>query len=178
MEFFLAPRQGGTLTFHSIYRIHIRIYGEEERDTICSVSTWSQRSSMLYRVCGGGRIEAKFPWNAKSIYPLCVLLLPAFDRPSPFKALCVSFYWTNSGSTNKKGIPFHLSPISRPTLDRCCLVIIWNLFSKIRFYLLTFSFVKFSSSACVSFRSTNEIRWFVKRESDVATHRSSFFPSN
>lgn len=109
---------------------------------------------MLYRVCGGGRIEAKFPWNAKSIYPLCVLLLPAFDRPSPFKALCVSFYWTNSGSTNKKGIPFHLSPISRPLLPCNYLKPVFE------DTLLTgyFSFVKFSSSACVSFRSTNEIR--------------------
>lgn len=175
MEFFLAPRQGGTL--FTLYTGYIYVYMERKREIQYAVYQ-RDRKGLLYRVCGGGRIEAKFPWNAKSIYPLCVLLLPAFDRPSPFKALCVSFYWTNSGSTNKKGIPFHLSPISRPTLDRCCLVIIWNLFSKIRFYLLTFSFVKFSSSACVSFRSTNEIRWFVKREPDVATHRSSFFPSN
>lgn len=40
---------------------------------------------MLYRVCGGGRIEAKFPWNAKSIYPLCV---PPTTTGVPFKAPC------------------------------------------------------------------------------------------
>lgn len=111
MEFFLAPRQGGTLfTLYTGY-----IYMERKREIQYAVYQ-RDRKGLLYRVCGGGRIEAKFPWNAKSIYPLCVLLLPAFDRPSPFKALCVSFYWTNSGSTNKKGIPFHLSPISRPLL--------------------------------------------------------------
>lgn len=169
MEFFLAPRQGGTLfTLYTGY-----IYMERKREIQYAVYQ-RDRKGLLYRVCGGGRIEAKFPWNAKSIYPLCVLLLPAFDRPSPFKALCVSFYWTNSGSTNKKGIPFHLSPISRPLLPCNYLKPVFE------DTLLTgyFSFVKFSSSACVSFRSTNEIRWFVKREPDVATHRSSFFPSN
>lgn len=80
MEFFLAPRQ--RVLFTAMYRMRVYIARERERkrDTICGISTWSQRS-MLYRVCGGARIEAKFPWNAKSIYPLCVPLLLAIGCP-------------------------------------------------------------------------------------------------
>lgn len=72
MEFFVASRQG------ALSVIYIGLY--VGMDVYVYIRTWYinviAKVYALYLVCGSARIEAKFPWNAKSIYPLCVLPLP------------------------------------------------------------------------------------------------------